>query len=247
MVVLDQFRQRIGVDPKSERLKVPIPDVHGRDGTCIPVEIVFGDLQHGFGFVVQLRSQMPARIVVALIQVQDGMDMDFTLVRPLHQLRNKVGRFAGAVDVVHQIADAVDHDQSEVVDFIDSLLDLLQPIFGCITTQAQELQQRRMRIGGQSRQPQNPAQHPFAMEAALLRIDVEDAPLLRRQRGRIVQHRAARHSCRHDRANVERLFALRLSGRCAEITQRPHNRIAHAQDHGRSLEYVRHKQPGIAP
>ena len=71
--------------------------------------------------------------------------------QPLHQLRNKVGRFAGAVGVVHQIADAVDHDQSEVVDFIDSRLDLLQPIFGCITTQAQELQQRRMRIGGQSR------------------------------------------------------------------------------------------------
>ena len=93
-------------------------------------------MQHRFSLVVQLRSQMPARIVVAFVQVQDGMDMDFAFVRPLHQLRNKVGRFTGTIDVVRQIADAVDHDQSEAVDFIDSVLDLLQPVFGRKTAQA---------------------------------------------------------------------------------------------------------------
>ena len=85
------------------------------------------------------------------------------------------------------------------------------------------------------------------MKLTLFGIDIKDSALLRRQRGRIVLHRAARHGCRHNRADVERLFALCLAGRCAEITQRPHNRIAHTQDHGRSLEHVRHKQPGIAP
>ena len=71
-----------------------------------------------------------------LFLVQDGMDMDFAFVHPLHQLRNKVGRFTGTIDVVRQIADAVDHDQSEAVDFIDSVLDLLQPVFGRKTAQA---------------------------------------------------------------------------------------------------------------
>ena len=110
--------------------------MHRRDETYIPVKIVLCNLQDGFGFVIQLRSQMAARIVVAFVQVQDGMDMDFSFVRPLHQLRNKVGRFAGAVDVVCQVADTVDHDQSEVINLIDCLLDLLQSVFGRKPSQA---------------------------------------------------------------------------------------------------------------
>ena len=85
------------------------------------------------------------------------MDVDTPLVRPLHQLRDEVGRLARAVDVVRQIADAVDNDQSEVVEVVDRLLDLPQPLFGGIAAQTQELQQRRMHIRRQSRQPQNPA------------------------------------------------------------------------------------------
>lgn len=136
LVVLYQLRQRFIVNPKGERLEVPIMDVHRRDGTYIPVEIILCNLQDGFGFVIEFRSQMAARVVVAFVQVQDGMDMDFALVRSLHQFRDEVGRFTGTIDVVRQIADAVDHDQSEAVDFIDSLLDLLQPVFSRKTAQA---------------------------------------------------------------------------------------------------------------
>ena len=247
LVVLDQLGQGIGVDAKGERLEIPVADVHRRNGTYIAVEVVFGDLQDSFGLVVQLRTQMPARVVVALVQMQHCMDVDAPLVRPLHQLRDKVGRLAGAVDVVRQIADAVDNDQSEVVEVVDRLLNLSQPLFGGITAQAQELQQRRMRIGRQSRQPQNPAQHPLAMETALLRIDVEDAPPLRRQRGRIVQHRAAGHGCRHDCADIERLLTLRLAGRSAEIPQSPDHRIIDPQNHGRRRELVRNEQTSRPP
>ena len=241
LVILDRLGQGVGVDAKGERLEIAVADVHRRDGTYIAVEVVFGNLQHGFGLVVQLRAQMSARVVVALVQMQHRMDVDTPLVRPLHQLRDEVGRLARAVDVVRQIADAVDNDQSEVVEVVDRLLDLPQPLFGGIAAQAQELQQRGMHIGRQSRQPQNPAQHPLAMEAALLRIDVEDAPLLRRQRGRIVQHRTAGHGCRHDCADIERLLALRLAGRSAEIPQSPDNRIIDPQNHGRRRELVRNE------
>ena len=241
LVILDRLGQGVVVDAKGERLEIPVADVHRRNGTYIAVEVVFGNLQHGFGLVVQFRTQMPTRVVVALVQMQHRMNVDAPLVRPLHQLRDEVGRLAGAVDVVRQIADAVDNDQSEVVEVVDCLLDLPQPLFGGITAQAQELQQWRMHIGRQSRQPQNPAQHPLAMEAALLRIDVEDAPLLRRQRGRIVQHRAAGHGCRHDCADIERLLALRLAGRSAEIPQSPDNRIIDPQNHGRRRELVRNE------
>ena len=147
LVVLDQLGQGIGIDAKGERLEIPVADVHRCNGTYIAVEIVFGNLQHRLGLVVQLRTQMPARVVVSLVQMQHRMDVDAPLVRPLHQLRDEVGRLARAVDVVRQIADAVDNDQSEVVKVVNRLLDLPQPLFGGIAAQAQELQQRRMRIG----------------------------------------------------------------------------------------------------
>ena len=85
------------------------------------------------------------------------------------------------------------------------------------------------------------------MEAALLRIDVEDAPLPGRQRGRIVQHRAARHGCRHDRADSERLLALCLARRSAEIPQSPDDRITDPQNYGRSRELVSYQQTGRLP
>lgn len=48
------------------------------------------------------------------------------------------------------------------------------------------------------------------MKLTLFGIDIKDSALLRRQRGRIVQHRAARHGCRHNRADVERLLLFAL-------------------------------------
>ena len=85
------------------------------------------------------------------------------------------------------------------------------------------------------------------MDATLFRINVEDAPLLRRQRGRIGQHRAAGHGCRHDRTYVERFLALCLAGRSAEIPQSPDDRITDSQNYGRSRELVSNEQTGRTP
>lgn len=51
-IILDQLGQGVGVDAKGERLEIPVADVHRRNGTYIAVEVVFGNLQHGFGLVV---------------------------------------------------------------------------------------------------------------------------------------------------------------------------------------------------
>ena len=91
LIVLDRFGQCFGIDAECERFEIDVPDVHRADEADILVEIVFRDLQYRFGFVVQFGAQMPARVVVAFVQVQDGMDMDFPFIRPLHQLRDQVG------------------------------------------------------------------------------------------------------------------------------------------------------------
>ena len=55
--------------------------------------------------------------------MQDGVNVDLPLVRPCHQQGDDVRRFAGAIDVVDHISDAVDDDQTDVVRAIDGLLD----------------------------------------------------------------------------------------------------------------------------
>lgn len=102
----DNYRT-VRVDTERKQLEIHIPDVARRNETDIPVEIVLRDLQDGFSLVVQFRFQMAPRVVFAFDQVQNGVDVDFPFIRSPHQLCDRVSRFAGVVDVVHRIADAV--------------------------------------------------------------------------------------------------------------------------------------------
>jgi hypothetical protein len=56
--------------------------------------------------------------------VQDGMNMDFSFIRPAHQLSNKVGGFSGTVDVVYQIPYAVNNDKAKVLDLVNGFFNL---------------------------------------------------------------------------------------------------------------------------
>ena len=69
LVIIDRFGQAVRVDAERERLEIHIADVARRNETYILIEIVLSDLQDGFGLVVQFRSQMAPRVVVALVQV----------------------------------------------------------------------------------------------------------------------------------------------------------------------------------
>jgi hypothetical protein len=80
------YHQAINI--KRKWLKFNAEDIHCRYVTNILIKIAFGNLQNRFGFVVEFRAQMPTRIIVAFIQVQNGVNMDFSLVQPLHLISN---------------------------------------------------------------------------------------------------------------------------------------------------------------
>lgn len=55
---------------------------------------------------------MSSGILISLVLMKDGMDMNLSLVSPLHEHRDNLGRLAWTVDVVHEITDAVNYHKS---------------------------------------------------------------------------------------------------------------------------------------
>ena len=51
---------------------------------------------------------------IILVLMQDGMDMDLPVIRPLHEFGDDVGGFAGGIDVVKEITNAIYDDQSQI-------------------------------------------------------------------------------------------------------------------------------------
>lgn len=90
-----QFGQDVFVYAESERFKVPVPDVHGFDHAYGFVLFVHFYLQYGFRLVVELRADVTTRMFIILVLMQDSMDMDLFVVRPLHEFRDNFGRFTG--------------------------------------------------------------------------------------------------------------------------------------------------------
>ena len=52
-------------------------------------------LHDGFRFVVEFRADVTTRMFIILVLMQDSMDMDLLVVRPLHEFRDNFGRFTG--------------------------------------------------------------------------------------------------------------------------------------------------------
>ena len=90
-----QFRQDVFVYAESERFKVPVPDVHSFDHAYGFVLFVHFYLQDGFRLVVEFRADVTTRMFIILVLMQDCMDMDLFVVRPLHEFRDNFGRFTG--------------------------------------------------------------------------------------------------------------------------------------------------------
>ena len=74
-ITVRSFRQCAVVDTECERVKLPVTYVHRLYLAYVTVLLAFRDLQDGFSLVVQLRTDMPPCVVIPLVQMQYGMDM----------------------------------------------------------------------------------------------------------------------------------------------------------------------------
>ena len=76
------------VDAEGEGTELPVSDQGGFHLADVPVCVVLRDLEDRLGLVVELRPDVPADIVVRLVQVKDGVDMEVVLAAPSHQQAN---------------------------------------------------------------------------------------------------------------------------------------------------------------
>ena len=87
---------------EGERLKLTVTDMDGFDHAYSLVLFVHFDLHDGFCFVVEFRADVTTGMFIILVLMQDGMDMDLPVIRPLHEFGDDVGGFAGGIDVVRK-------------------------------------------------------------------------------------------------------------------------------------------------
>ena len=57
---------------------------------------------------------MTACVLVILVLMEDGMDMYLPVISPPHQFGYYIGGFTGRIDVIDEVSDAIDDDQSQV-------------------------------------------------------------------------------------------------------------------------------------
>ena len=110
----------------------------------------------------------------------------------MHQLVDEFHGLPGIIDVVHQVADAVDDDQPVALFPAQRIVNELQAQGRGVFAQADKIQVLVVHRGGQSGQFQDAFQYAVAVEPALFCIHIEYFPFAFRQAGAVVQHLAAR-------------------------------------------------------
>lgn len=97
---------------------------------AVGINAILCDLQDTLCLVVQLRADMSSGVIIALVEVQHGVQVDVSLASPLHQIAHKACRLGGVVDVEHQVTDAVDDNQAHIGRVVDGMADNLSALVG---------------------------------------------------------------------------------------------------------------------
>lgn len=100
--------------------------------------VALADDQHGLRLVAHLRSDMSAHVVVPFVQMKHTVDVQVVSRRPFHHPVDDFHRFTGIIDVEHQVANAVDDDQSVAFLLAQRIVDDLDTHRRRIFTQAEK-------------------------------------------------------------------------------------------------------------
>ena len=188
------------------------------------------DDQYRFRLVAHFRTDVTAYIVVALVQVKHAMDMQVVLRRPLHHLVDDLHRFTRAVDIQHQVSNAVNDDQTIPFALAQGVVDNLYADGRRVFPEADEVKVLAVGRGGQPREPQDAFQHVVAVKATLLRVHVQNPLFALGQVRPVIQYLTPGKRCGDDGRHVECLFRLCLSGRSAEVAQRCDSGVVYPDD-----------------
>ena len=110
------------IDAESEWQKVFGTGVHTFHFADVAVIFVFFNLNDRFRFVVDFRADVPTGIFIAFVLVKDGVKMNLVFVSPLHEFGDYARGFARRINVINQVADSVNHHETETLNLIDGII-----------------------------------------------------------------------------------------------------------------------------
>ena len=109
--------------------------MNGFDTADSFIIFIYFYLHDGFRLVVEFRANVTTGMFVILVLMQDGVDVNLTVVSPLHEFGDYIGGFIRRIDVVHKIPDAIYDDQSQIRNCANGLFDYCKSHFGRIFPQ----------------------------------------------------------------------------------------------------------------
>lgn len=143
-----------------------------------PVHFVHFYLHDCFCLVIQFRADVTTGILVILVLMENGMNVNLAVIRPLHESGNNIGRFTWGIDVIKKVSDAIYNHQSEIEDCADSLFDYSQTYRRGVLAQSQHNQIVWILVLRESGKAQDSFQYLLAMMASLFCINVQNSSLI---------------------------------------------------------------------
>ena len=127
---------------KSKRGELLVSHVHRLYFADAVVLVVFADNQHRLCLVLQFRTNVTARVVVVLVQMEDGVDVEVIDACPCHEDGHHVCCFLAVVDVVHEVSQSIDDDKADTFVLAQGIVYDGYPQLGRVFTQSPEHQSR---------------------------------------------------------------------------------------------------------
>ena len=172
---------------------------------------------------------MASGVVVVLVKVQDTMDMQIVKARPCHEHGDDIGCFLGIVDVIHEITKAVNDDKAIAGTFSQGIVDKAESEAWRVFTQSDKGYHVAVYVYWLARQLQDSSENLMAMVSALFGVKVENLPFPLWHGCLVVQDGSVLDGCRYHGRHIKGFLALRLTRRCAEVTEGGNGTVTNPQ------------------
>ena len=96
----------------------------------VVVVLVFFDLDDSLSLVVDFRANVSPGIFIAFVLMKDGVKMNLVFVSPLHEFGDYARGFARRINVINQVADSVNHHETETLNLTDCIIYDSQTLLG---------------------------------------------------------------------------------------------------------------------
>lgn len=96
----------------------------------VTVVLVLLNMDDRFRFVVDFRANVSTGVFIAFVLMKDGVKMNLVFVSLLHEFGDYARGFARRINVIDQVADSVNHHETETLNLTDCIIYDSQTLLG---------------------------------------------------------------------------------------------------------------------